>query len=207
MPEITSKHSQALAWAKASIGQHEDPLGSNTGAFVITCQRASWVPGTRWPWCVAFWLRAWEVAGYKVLPYKGAGAYATLDWYRKNLPAWVVGLEQAKPGAAVIFNIGSGHLAMLAKPVRPSDKTVTTVGGNESDAVRQTVRDRTLVRGVVDPFEAETPKPARPPLYEVVTSESGEAKVVYVSGQKAVSRKLGQILNRFGGVTIRRRKD
>jgi hypothetical protein len=177
-------------------------MGSNSGPFVQSCQAATFVPGTHWPWCVAFWVKAWTTAGYK-LPYRGAGAYSFLDWHKQHQPSWVVPLSNAEPGAAVIFNIGSGHLAML---VSQNGGTVTTIGGNESDSVKETSRSISLVRGVVDPHESKPPPPARPPVFDVITSESGHKKLVYSSGVNAVSRKIGQILNRWGGVTIKRRR-
>lgn len=204
-----TKHEKALAWMTKNLGQHENPAGSNTGTFVQSCQAATWLPGTRWPWCVAAWVKAWKVAGLK-LPYLGAGAYAMLDWYKAHAHSWVVPIDKAKPGAAVIFNVGSGHVAMLAKPYARTKPNVVTRGGNEGDAMREVTRHVSLVRGVVDPPEQiapkQRPKQAKPPVFEVVTSASGHKKVVYVSGQKAISRRLGKLLNRYGGITIRRRK-
>lgn len=141
------------------------------------------------------------------LPYKGAGAYSTLDWYRRHLPKWVVTLEKAKPGAAVIFNIGSGHMAMLAKSYSSTKPNVITVGGNEKDAVRQVTRSHTLVRGVVDPVEAGRVKQATPKRFELVTSESGHVKLV-VSDRplKQLLKFLPKALRNHNSVTIRRRK-
>ena len=191
---------------RRNIGHHEHPPGSNRGAFVQRCHAATWLGGTGWTWCVAAWVKAWTAAGRK-LPYRGAGAYATLDWYRKNLPGWVVPLEKAQPGAAVIFNIGSGHLGMLDKAYRFTKPSVGTVDGNVSDALERRVRDRSLVRGVVDPpRDIGTLKPVKPPLFEVVGSESGHKKI-YVSTAGAVAKKLPAILKRHPlGVTIRRRR-
>ncbi len=200
-----TQHARALAWVVSHIGEHEVPMGSNTGPFVVSCQRATWLGGTRWPWCVATWVKAWTFVGRK-LPYRGAGAYATLAWHQKNLPGWVVPLERAKPGAAVIWNIGAGHLSMLEKPYSQTKPMVHTVDGNVSDQVKRCVRHHSLVRGVVDPPEKVVlVKPAKPPLFEVVTSESGH-KVLYVSTAAAVGKKLAGILKRNPNVTIRRRK-
>lgn len=199
-----TKHAQVVAWLDGHVGEHEQPMGSNTGPFVISCQRATWLAGTHWPWCVATWVKAWTVAGLK-LPYLGAGAFAMLDWYRAHLPAWVVPLAKAKPGAAIIFNIGSGHCATLEKPY-DGGPVVHTIDGNWGDAVTRVAHPANLVRGCVDPVEAGTVQPAKKPVYEVVTSASGHSKIVFVSGSKTVGRKLPQLLNRFGGVTVRRRK-
>lgn len=201
-----TKHEKALKFMVDNLGQHEQPLGSNTGPFVQECQAATWLPGTRWPWCAATIVKAWTVAGLNP-PYRGASAYGLLAYYQANLKGWVSTLDKAKPGAAVVFNIGAGHVAMLAKPYSETRPNVVTIGGNEGDAVREVTRAHSEVRGVVDPVETGTaPKPAPRPVYEVATSASGHRKLVFVSGSKAVSRKLPQILNRWGGVTITRRK-
>lgn len=202
---MATEHQAALAWLKKHVGEHEQPMGSNRGAFVQLCQAATWLAGSGWPWCVATWVKAWTVAGYK-LPYKGAGAYVMLDWYRKNAPAWVVPLSKAKPGAAVILNIGSGHLATLAEKY-VSGGSIKTIDGNWGDKVEATTHQVSEIRGVIDPPEKAPPMPpAKPPVWEVVTSASGHKKLVFASGAKGVGRKLPQLLNRFGGVTIQRRK-
>lgn len=200
-----TKHEKAVKFMRDNIGQHEQPMGSNTGPFVLECQRSTWLAGTRWPWCAATICKAWTVAGFQ-FPYRGASAYGLLDYYRKHLPSWVVPLSRATPGAAVVFNIGAGHVAMLAKPFKETDPDVVTIGGNEGDAVREETRRVGLVRGVVDPIELEKHAPAKPPLFEVVTSASGHAKLVYVASAKGVQKKLPRLLNRWGGITIRRRK-
>lgn len=198
-------HAKALAWVTGNIGQHEVPMGSNRGPFVQSCQAATWLKGTGWPWCVACWIKAWTVAGYK-LPYLGAGAYQMFDWYKANLPAWVVPIERAKPGAACIWNEGAGHCSML-KSYDAKTRLVTTVDGNVSDSVAIRTRPVSMLRGVIDPPEHAPPPPvkAKPPVFEVVTSAAGH-KVIYVSGVKAISNKLPQILKRYGkGIIIRRR--
>jgi hypothetical protein len=206
----TMQHAKAVSWAVNRLGQREEPLGSNTGPFVRQCQEATWLAGSRWPWCVAFWIKAWKTAGRK-LPYLGAGAYAMLDWYRKHLPGWVVPIERAKPGAAVIYNVGSGHCAMLERFYSETKPYVATIDGNVSDMVARRSRHVSLVRGVIDPPERDigAVKPAKPPVFEVVTSESGHKKLIYASGARAVGRKLPALLKRYGGlggITIRRRK-
>ncbi len=205
-PSGLSQHEKALAWARSNIGKQEVPMGSNKGPFVQMCQASTWLPGTGWPWCVSFWVKAWTQAGRK-LPYRGAGAWQFLAWHQQHLPNWVVSLEKAKPGAAVIWNFGSGHQSMLAKPYKLTKPNVVTIDGNVSDMVAQKTRDHKLVKGVVDPPEdVGIVKPAKPPLFEVVGSESGH-KRIYVSTARGVGKKLPQILKRHPvGVTIRRKK-
>lgn len=195
-------------WAKSKLGEHEVPLGSNTGPFVIECQRSTSLPGTGWPWCAALARRAWQASGVEV-PYTGASAYGLLSYYQANLPKWVVPRSlwsDAKPGAFVVFNIGAGHVALLVKPISGNATTVTTIGGNESDSVRETTRPLSLVRGIVDPPENPPKKPplSKPRVFEVASSSSGQRKLIYVSGASAISRKIGRILNGKGrgGITI-----
>lgn len=182
-------------------------MGSNRGPFVQSCQAATWLGGTGWPWCVATWIKAWKMTGYE-LPYLGAGAYEFLRWHQQHVPAWIVPLRKAKPGAAVILNIGAGHLAMLDKPYK-GGSVVHTVNGNVSDSVMYSDWPVTLVRGVVDPPEttAPAPKPKKLPLYEIVTSESGHA-VLVVSGRplKQMQKFLPKVLRNHLQVTIRRAK-
>jgi hypothetical protein len=198
------KHAAALKFMEDNVGQHEVPMGSNTGPFVLRCQASTWLPGSGWPWCCATIIKAWTVGGF-ALPWKGAGAYALLDWYKAHLPKTVVPLKNARPGAAVVFNIGTGHVGMLEKPY-DGGSSVHTIDGNWQDAVTRVAHPVGLVCGVVDPVETGLPEAAKPPRFEVATSANGHSKLVYVSGEKAISRKLGQLLNRYGGVTIRRRK-
>jgi hypothetical protein len=201
-----TQHQKVVAWLRDHVGETEHPDGSNRGRFVQSCQAATWLRGSGWPWCVATWVKAWTVAGRK-LPYLGAGAYQMLDWYERNIPAWVVPLARARPGAAVILNIGAGHLATLEHPY-DGHGLVHTIDGNWGNAVTRVSHPVSQVRGVVDPPEKVTSPikiAQKPPVYEVVTSASGH-KVVYVSGVKAISNKLPQLLKRYGkGIIIRRR--
>jgi hypothetical protein len=201
-----TQHEKALAWARSKVGERERPVGSNRGPFVQACQASTWLGGTGWPWCVSFWVKAWTMAGRK-LPYRGAGAYEFLRWHQQHLPAWVVSIEKARPGAAVIWNIGAGHQSMLDRPYSQTKPQVVTIDGNVSDSVAHRTRHHSLVRGVVDPPEdIGIVKPAKPPLFEVVTSESGHKKI-YVSTAGAVAKKLPRILKQHPlGVTIGRRK-
>lgn len=203
---MTNQHHKALEWAESKEGQREIPMGKNRGPFVELCQHATWLGGTGWPWCVAFWIKAWTVAGRK-LPYLGAGAYEFLRWHKQHLPGWVVPLAKARPGAAVILNVGAGHLAMLARAWHPGEK-VRTINGNVHDSVDYVDWDAHLVRGVVDPAEdIGIVKPAKKPRYEIVTSESGHA-VLIVSDRPLgqLSKFLPKVLKKHRQVTIRRKK-
>lgn len=200
------KHAKALARARADLkaGVKEVPLtvpSSNTGPRVREMQAHTWLGGTGWPWCVAACITWAEEAGF-VLPYQGAGAYAYLDWAKQN--GWTCTLGQAVPGDFIVFNIGAGHIAMLATPVGGVSQ-VHTIDGNSSDRVKENLRSVKLVRGVVHLPEKHTVPKAKPPLFEVVTSENGH-RVLYVSTASRVGKKLPAILARHARVTIRRRK-
>lgn len=203
-----SQHTEALKWARSHVGETEHPRGSNRGPFVQRCQSQTWLPGTGWPWCVAFWIAAWKLGAQRKLPYLGAGAYAFLDWHRKHAPDWVVPIQRAKPGAACVWNVGAGHLSMLERPYSETTPLVHTIDGNVSDTVARRVRPISQLRGVVDPPETvkKPIKLAKPPVYEVVTSASGHSQVIYVSGVKAISKRLDQLLRKHGKLTIRRRR-
>lgn len=201
---MPTAHTKALAWLDANLGQHEQPPGSNRGPFVQLCQAATWLPGSGWPWCVATWVKAWTVAGLK-LPYRGAGAYAFLDWHRQHLPSWVVPLAKAKPGAAIILNIGAGHLATLEHPYL-GGPWVQTIDGNWGDKLQRVQHPVGQVRGCVDPIEVGVVPPAKPPLWEIVTSASGHSKVVFVGRKGAVANRLVKVFNAHGGLTVRRHK-
>lgn len=198
------KHDKALERARADLADkvQEQPLGSNTGKRVREMQSHTWLGGTGWPWCVAAWITWAEEAGFK-LPYQGAGAYAYLDWARKA--GWTCRLEQATPGDAVVFNIGAGHMGMLESYNR-SMRTITTIDGNVSDRVGRKVRSIDVVRGVVHvPEKPKVLPPAKPPMFEVVTSESGH-KVIYTSTAGRIGKRLPKFLAKHAKLTIRRRR-
>jgi len=201
----STDHGRALAWARAQIGRHEIPLGSNSGPFVRFCQAATWLPGTGWPWCVAFFIRAWRSGAGVTLWWLGAGAYAFLDAARKA--GCAVALAQAEPGDAVIFNMGAGHCAMLAVKY-DGGAYVHTIDGNWADGVYPVQHPAAIVRGCVHVPErvvVAKPAPARPRVFEVATSASGRRKIVYVSGRRAIAGHIAGLLERFPRITIQPR--
>lgn len=199
------RHALALAWARSKDGEGEVPPGSNTGPFVVQCQRATDLGGTRWPWCVAFYLAAWLYGANYRMPYRGASAFGFLAWAQQN--GWAVDAAHAVPGDGVILAAGAGHCAMLTQKVIGDQ--VPTISGNYGDKVTDHTFQLAEVKGFIhvplDKIADRTP-PAKPPIFDVVTSISGHKKLVYASGANAISRKIAQILNRRGGVTISRRK-
>ena len=175
-PTVT-KHYLAVLAARADIGQHEQPLGSNTGAFVIACQRATWLGGTGWPWCRGSVLKWRKQAGDK--PGDGsAGAWDALERARKRGEVLDPGgWANAIPGDEVIWNVGSGHSSLLEEPVVGG--VVRSIDGNSADSVRRCERPLSQVRGFI--AWPETPGSGgrnRKPLAQVVGGESGRRKLV-----------------------------
>lgn len=198
------KHGKAVQQAKNDLanGVRERPMGSNTNGRVRVMQKNTWLGGTGWPWCVAACITWALEAGFK-LPYKGAGAYAYLDWARQH--GWTCQLGQAVPGDFVVWNIGAGHMSMLVEKYRAGEP-VHTIDGNSSDRVKENWRQSSLVRGIVHlPEDPAKLPPAKPPLFEVVTSESGH-KVIYTSTASRIGKKLPQLLAKHAKLTVRRKK-
>lgn len=199
------KHDAVVEWAKGELGVREDPPGSNTGARVRFYQRHTWLPGTKWPWCAAFVDTAWEVGGGYKLPFPSAGAHDFGN--RAKAAGWVTKIEKLIPGDILDWNIGTGHLSLFLS-FDPKTGMIRSRDGNVSDQVVDKERNVSLLRYAIHVPEKPTkplpPHVTKPPRYQVVTSESGTEKVVYVSGPRAVARKLQYLLRRFGDVTIRR---
>lgn len=201
------KHAKAVECARADIGVAEEPAHSNSGRVgrrshrIVEMQRNTWLGGTGWPWCVAAW-QTWTKEAGLPCPYRTAGAYDLAAWAQRS--GHVVPLGAATPGDCVVFNLGSGHVGLF---VSQKSGKVTTIDGNTDDQVARRVRPTSVVRCVVHIAEHPIPAPApKPPLFEVVESESGH-KVVYVSNARNVGKKIAQILGKHPlGVTIRRRR-
>lgn len=169
---MPTKHQVAVAVAKheEQLGVHEVPAHSNTSPRIQLYQSATWLNGTGWPWCVAFWLYCTLKAGLK-MPYLGAGAYALHDWGKKQ--GWAVPVSKAVPGDAVIVNEGAGHCAMF---LSLKGQVVHTINGNVSDSVRYDDYPVSSIRGCVHVPEAHAVKKAKPKPVEHATSITGTKK-------------------------------
>jgi hypothetical protein len=153
----------------------EDPRGSNTGKFVIGCQRYTWLPGTGWPWCVAFVQRVFAEVNLK-LPWGSAGAW---DLYERAKKAgWAK--KVPKPGDIAIWNIGSGHASIVRRVL---GDYVETIDGNVGDKVTLCRRSVVLARGFIrHPGLTLAPvdvPDVKPPKKETVGSASGDPVIVY----------------------------
>ena len=197
------KHAKAVKWAEGELGVAEHPPGSNSGPDVGFYQSHTWLAGTGWPWCVAYLQTAWAQAG-QPLPWKTAGAHNLGDL--AHSAGWTTTVDKLIPGDLLDWQIGSGHASIF---LGYKNGVVRSVDGNVHDEVAYRERSASLVRYAIHvPEKPAVPPVVKVPVFEVVTSESGHSKVVYVSGEEAVRRKLGGLLARFGanGITIRRKK-
>ena len=197
----------ALAIQDADAGVREIPDGSNTGPDVLAYQRATWLSGTRWPWCAAAANYWWREAGY-TFPDRSAGAWDLVDRAVRNGWGVEVPVARALPGDLVAFRFGSGHIALFERH-DAKKQVVHTVDGNVSNRVQRTVRSTSTIYRVVHPLAqpGPLPLPVKPPLYEVVTSASGTRQVVFsgrrLQAAKYVSDNLASLLKKGVKVIVR----
>jgi CHAP domain len=205
------KHANALAWAIDEIGVTEHPMGSNLGQRVEFYQKFDWINGGGYAWCVCFFQAAWAVGAKEPLPYRTAGAWDYYRWAAEAGPKWYATQaqwRQVKPGDGVVFNVGSGHMAIVEYFEEVGSKVlVHSVDGNSSDQVKRATRELSLVRGFVTPPEVETrPPPVKQPNWTVVTSESGSKRILYSGKAMPSNQTIAKWVRKHNGVTIKRGK-
>lgn len=122
---------KAVAYALSQQGVHESPWGTNRGDDVHRYQSSTGAYNTFW--CASFFWYCWQRAGYAGSV--SAGAWDTTDSHGSP----VAGIAHARPGDAVSFNIGDGHVGMY---LSHTVATVKTCDGNTSDQVA--VRERPI---------------------------------------------------------------
>lgn len=203
---------QILAKAEANVGQHEVPMGSNSGPFVEACQHDTFLGGTGWPWCAAHVCRVAKDCGVP-LAYNGAGAHDIADHHTASQQT----VASAKPGDVCDWNEGTGHTSILKE--KTSATTWTTVDGNWGDAVAVAQHSVASLRKVwripgVSDAPASPPRPV--PVFVVTTSASGHRKVLFVTKiaghREAAKRRVARwvvrhSIGRFkNGITIKRAK-
>lgn len=208
------KHDKALAYARHCIGVHEIPSGSNRGPIQVVspsggvdffCQH-DFVNGVGYPWCAAFWLTCWEIAG-KPFPYKSPGAYALGDYARKQ--GWAKTILYLIPGDGCVWNEGAGHISMFESYDRRTG-LVHTIDGNWNDRVSRTTHHVSRLRVGIHIPEISVIPPPPPPYFVVATSVNGHRKVLFsqYATQKKVMGVLPRMLAKWGvnGITIKRSK-
>lgn len=129
-----SARDRVLKVARAQLGVIEQPRGSNTGEHVERYQQSTTVPGTGWPWCMAFVVWCCTQAGVEI-GYRGA--------YVPHFEGWAKANGRWSPGArlprawrnslvAVVMEFnGDGvadHVGLLEQPGSPAG----TIEGNTS---------------------------------------------------------------------------
>ncbi len=193
----------SLAYKELDRPVLEIPLGSNTSPRIVLYQQTTWLGGTNWEWCVAFWMWLYKQVFGEKYWWPTAGAYDLL----KNSKAYRV--ARPYPGCAVVFNVGSGHVATFVR-FEDDGQTIVTVDGNSQDRVREARRPVSTVAGYVAPelplgVTKEPKPPKRPPIVQVVTSESGSVQILATGDRfkasKVAAGKIAYLLTR-GNVTI-----
>jgi len=187
MPTKKTPVQRVLFRAQLYIGRGEIPPGSNTGPFVRECQRYTWLPGTGWPWCVAFCQRVFAECGLK-LPWGSAGAYDIYD--RAKKAGWAK--RTPKPGDIAIWNFGTGHASIVRRVL---GSYVETIDGNVGDKVSVCTRPISETRGFIrhPGLTAKKPvvvPPVKKPKKEVVGSASGTTKTVTTSALWALFQSM-----------------
>ena len=123
-----------VAAAEREAGTAENPLGSNTGARVRQYQASTYLGGTGWAWCGAFYCFVIQQAGVPATTAKRIASPSTAQMCRV---ATADGLRCGpRPGAALVYcNV---HVTMLHHQVAPG--TWRCIGGNESQRVSWSTR-------------------------------------------------------------------
>lgn len=201
--------------ARSYRGQHEEPMGSNTGPFVEECQHDTFLGGTSWPWCAAFVCKVCVDCGVGLAPNNSAGAH---DLANRHSAEWVADHAAWEPGMVVDYNIGTGHTGILTG-VDLASATVTSCDGNWSDAVTEHTMPISEIRSVwripgvtYGSGVTAKPKPRPVPVLVVTTSANGHRKLLFVTrakdgGKRRVARWIVRhTLARVAphGITVRR---
>lgn len=113
------------------VGQHEYANGDNP--FIVACLAStSYGPASdETAWCSAFVNFVMERAGYKGT--NSAGADSWMHW-----GANVGSLANARTGDIVVLHDSAGH-AHVGFLVRSGNGTITLLGGNQSNQVKESV--------------------------------------------------------------------
>lgn len=131
---------KAVAYAMSQQGVHESPWGTNRGRDVHRYQSSTGAYSA--PWCASFYWYCWQKGGYTGRT--SAGAWNTTD----TIGARVGGIAHARPGDAVSFNVGDGHVGMYLSHNRSH---VRTIDGNTSDQVAIRERPNATIHSICRP--------------------------------------------------------
>jgi hypothetical protein len=145
-PAGSGAGARVLAWAQSQIGQSEQPPGSNDGPAIATYRSAVAGSAAGEPWCAYF--ASWA-AGQAGTPLGDSGqgigwVDGIKDWAQRNgklLPASAT----PQPGDLILY--GGRHVGIVESVA--ADGSLTTVEGNEGDAVRRVHRSPSEATGYV----------------------------------------------------------
>ena len=192
-----------IAAAELELGVHEIPAHSNSGARVKQYQATTWLPGTGWPWCVAFawtWL-VWGQVLHTPCPYPTASVEQLEAWAR--LHGWAA--IDPRPGDLAC--LGHGRHVTIVHHLLPGGVRFAGIGGNQSDSVRISEYARSDISTLVRVPASYGKLPYAPaPRYEVVRGEGEKAHVVFTGGKldATVGRAQRALARGARVVTIRR---
>ena len=138
---------------RAEVGVREVPRNSNRGPRVEEYQRATWLPGTSWPWCAAF--VCWGVLQLEKefkLPFarpRTAGAWDFERWAREQGVRLFKPRGTVKAGDIVVFtfsHIGVAIEDQRGTSVRTVEGNTDEAGSREGGGVYEKTRALSLVR-------------------------------------------------------------
>lgn len=179
-----TQHSRALTWALSKAGKGEVPRGSNRGAFVQACQRATWLGGTGFAWCRGFTLLA-RTCGGNMPEDRSAGAWDAFA--RAKARGHTLTADQyshAIPGDEVILRTGAGHACLLRNVSTVGGQlVVNTVDGNWGDRVTLTSHALRDVLGFIHWPEQTTAVPVKAPRAQVVIGAEQKPRLVTRKGR------------------------
>lgn len=114
--------------ARAELGVHESPWGSNDGARVRVYQSVTGAYHA--PWCASFIQYVLRRANVGTIADRSAGVFYIVSWaHRRTLVH-----AQPRPGSLVAYMHNLGHIGVVESV---TSRGFTTIEGNASDAVRR----------------------------------------------------------------------
>jgi hypothetical protein len=116
------------AAARAELGVHESPWGSNDGARVRVYQSVTGAYHA--PWCASFVQYVLRKAGVGTIANRSAGVFYIANWAHRHTLLHA----QPKPGSVVLYLRALGHTGVVESVTK---RGFYTIEGNASDAVRR----------------------------------------------------------------------
>lgn len=200
---------KALEIARAELGVHEDPAGSNSGPRVNEYLRSAGL-GPGYPWCMAFVNWCYRQAGFNIEHRNEASVGFFEEFARRN--GWLVSAKEAAPGDIVCYRfnrdnwpdhvgivetIGPGRLVAIEGNTAIGDDA----NGGKVMRRSRAVRNCKFARIPGGPPAPRKPREAR---YDVDGPKGGP--ILRNVTKKTLRERIGGYVDRFGSVKIRRRR-